>query len=338
MSLLTPSEAHAFQKFLTSLDTTDFSASWNMQLEVSHEHMPPAPGTEALSRATKDLMSLDAEKWRYPVGHQLPPFTRESPAIQPVNRHPQSQSNSLPFLYSTRRERRPESNDGTSAHLQLPSAHLQPSSSRSRTNITPLERTTESSSVSARTRSRTYTFENASSSSSSLSPIDPSSSRSSSTHNTTPTPVSSSKRSPPPDPNVANKRRRQTSIAPQRTAGDMPLGQSNRASTLLSLSQKKANHIQSEQKRRANIRKGYEALCDTVPPLREAMLAEAMEEEEGKKGGRRRCRGKAGNEDGEKTDGRAGPKSEHVVLSKSQCPERILLSSLILHYSHRLHH
>jgi len=51
------------------------------------------------------------------------------------------------------------------------------------------------------------------------------------------------------------------------------------------------------------------------------MLADAMEEEEGaasgKKGGRRRCKGKAGNEDGEKIDGRAGPKSEHVVLSKT---------------------
>jgi hypothetical protein len=213
MSLLTPSEAHAFQKFLTSLDTTDFSTSWNIQLEVSHEHMPPAHGREALAQATKDLMSLDAEKWRYPLGHQSP------------------------------------------------------------------------------------------------------------------TPVSSSKRSPPPDHSVANKRRRQTSVASQQLASDAPHGQLNKPSTLLSPSQKKANHIQSEQKRRANIRKGYEALCEVVPPLREAMLAEAMEEDEGaasgKKGGRRRCKGKAGNEDGEKIDGRAGPKSEHVVLSKSQCPDYI---------------
>lgn len=48
------------------------------------------------------------------------------------------------------------------------------------------------------------------------------------------------------------------------------------------------------------------------------MLAEAMEEEEaganGKKAGRRR---KPVNDDGEKVDGRAGPKSEHVVLSKT---------------------
>jgi len=53
------------------------------------------------------------------------------------------------------------------------------------------------------------------------------------------------------------------------------------------------------------------------------MLAETMEDEEGsangKRGGRRRCKGRAATEDGEKIDGRAGPKSEHVVLSKSQC-------------------
>ena len=43
---------------------------------------------------------------------------------------------------------------------------------------------------------------------------------------------------------------------------------------LLSPSQKRANHIQSEQKRRANIRKGYEALCEVVPALRDAIRAE----------------------------------------------------------------
>ncbi|KAH7097332.1 hypothetical protein BKA62DRAFT_451118 [Auriculariales sp. MPI-PUGE-AT-0066] len=39
--------------------------------------------------------------------------------------------------------------------------------------------------------------------------------------------------------------------------------------SLLSADQKKANHIQSEQKRRANIRRGYDALCASVPALRE---------------------------------------------------------------------
>lgn len=307
MSLLTPTEAHAFQKFLSSLDTTDFSAAWNMQLEVSHEHMPPAHGREALAQATKDLMSLDTDKWRYPLPHS--PSPRESPSEPPVTRHPQPQSNSLSFLYSTRRERRVDGNDASTPRSQPPT--------RSRAQIPPLQRTVDPSSVSTRTRARTFAFENTPSSSSSLSPIDPSSSASSfSTHHTTPAPPSSNKRSSPADNNASNKRRRQSSVASQQLASD-----AGRASTLLSPSQKKANHIQSEQKRRANIRRGYEALCDIVPSLREAMLAEAMEEEEaavnGKKGGRRRCKGKAATDDSEKVDGRAGPKSEHVVLSKT---------------------
>ncbi|KAG1861021.1 hypothetical protein C8R48DRAFT_635857 [Suillus tomentosus] len=307
MSLLTPTEAHAFQKFLSSLDTTDFSAAWNVELEVSHEHMPPAHGREALAQATKDLMSLDTDKWRYPLTRI--PSSRESPSEQPVHRHSQSQSNSLSFLYSTRRERRVEGNEHTTGHSQL-------LPSRNRVHIPPLQRTADPSSVSTRTRARTFTFDNASSSSSSQSPVDPSSSASSfSTHHTTPTSVSSNKRSPPLDHDVSNKRRRQSSITSQQFASD-----AGRASTLLSPSQKKANHIQSEQKRRANIRRGYEALCDIVPSLREAMLAEAMEEEaaaNGKKAGRRRCKAKSANDDGEKADGRAGPKSEHVVLSKT---------------------
>lgn len=121
---------------------------------------------------------------------------------------------------------------------------------------------------------------------------------------------------------------------------------------LLTTSQKKANHIQSEQKRRANIRRGYEALCEIVPALREAIKAEeeaerlALAESDistaaggasSAPGGnavtsaadanaaaiaRKKARGKAvaaafGVEEGEKVDGRAGPRSEAVVLQKS---------------------
>ncbi|KAI0058661.1 hypothetical protein BV25DRAFT_1772796, partial [Artomyces pyxidatus] len=92
---------------------------------------------------------------------------------------------------------------------------------------------------------------------------------------------------------------------------------------LLTASQKKANHIQSEQKRRANIRRGYEALCEAVPALREAIRAE---EEAANAGGssnggsgsgkKRKSRGKVGD-DGEKVDGRAGPRSENIVLAKT---------------------
>lgn len=40
------------------------------------------------------------------------------------------------------------------------------------------------------------------------------------------------------------------------------------AQGLLTPEEKKANHIASEQKRRANIRKGYDMLCDALPSLR----------------------------------------------------------------------
>ncbi|KAG9050185.1 hypothetical protein FS837_007083 [Tulasnella sp. UAMH 9824] len=83
---------------------------------------------------------------------------------------------------------------------------------------------------------------------------------------------------------------------------------------LLSAEQKKLNHIHSEQKRRANIRRGYDALCDVVPALREAIRAE---EAECMNTGKKRGRGKLLGEDGEKMDGRAGPRSESVVLQKT---------------------
>ncbi|KAG8887040.1 hypothetical protein FRC00_000528, partial [Tulasnella sp. 408] len=83
---------------------------------------------------------------------------------------------------------------------------------------------------------------------------------------------------------------------------------------LLSAEQKKLNHIHSEQKRRANIRRGYDALCDVVPALREAIKAE---EAECVNTGKKRGRGKLLGEDGEKMDGRAGPRSESVVLQKT---------------------
>ncbi|KAF9004071.1 hypothetical protein BDQ17DRAFT_1241759, partial [Cyathus striatus] len=93
---------------------------------------------------------------------------------------------------------------------------------------------------------------------------------------------------------------------------------------LLSPSQKKANHIQSEQKRRANIRRGYEALCETVPALREAIREEEMAAGQEKKG-KKRKKGKGDkSEDAENSkfhslgiDGRAGPRSENVVLAKT---------------------
>lgn len=96
----------------------------------------------------------------------------------------------------------------------------------------------------------------------------------------------------------------------------------------MSPSQKKANHIQSEQKRRANIRRGYEALCETVPALREAIREEEEAERNAAIGKgavngavqRKKGRGKKNKDDEngkDRLDGRAGPRSENVVLSKS---------------------
>ncbi|KAJ7126796.1 hypothetical protein C8R44DRAFT_617548 [Mycena epipterygia] len=143
---------------------------------------------------------------------------------------------------------------------------------------------------------------------------------------------SSSSFSFPPDnsPEPLPNPRRNTS--PKRTVAVAPAPPSKRPRTapppakpaLLSPSQKKANHIQSEQKRRANIRRGYEALCENVPALRDAIREEealtAMQPlpTASSKGKRGRGRGRA--DDGgaaDKVDGRAGPRSENVVLSKT---------------------
>jgi len=103
-----------------------------------------------------------------------------------------------------------------------------------------------------------------------------------------------------------------TNAAASSSSGPTPPPPSK--ASLLTPSQKKLNHIQSEQKRRANIRRGYDALCDVVPTLRDAIRAEeALCVNSGKKRGRGRLLG----EDGEKLDGRAGPRSESVVLQKT---------------------
>lgn len=82
---------------------------------------------------------------------------------------------------------------------------------------------------------------------------------------------------------------------------------------LLTAQQKKANHILSEQKRRAKIRRGYDALCEVVPALKNAVLAEQEAADAKRKKGKQ-AKGTAAAD-----DGRAGPKSESVVLSQSTC-------------------
>ncbi|KAG6332990.1 hypothetical protein ID866_6095 [Astraeus odoratus] len=304
MSLLTPSEALAFQSFLTSLDAADFATDWNMQLDIPHEHMPPAQGREALTKATRDLMSLDADKWRHPL--------RTSPAASSAtlgHRYPQA-PNTLSFSLSPRHDR--SSSEGKVLGYNQPgssSSRNQPSASGSRPQQL--------------SHAKPLIYDQRPSPPSCHSPTGPSGSSSSST----PGP-SSVKRSPPPDVTGGSKRHRLSNAsAPQPSCGEVNTQQGNRTA-LLSPSQKKANHIQSEQKRRANIRRGYDALCEIVPALREACQAE--EERvlaQGKSRGRRRGRSKTANEDGERVDGRAGPRSENVVLSKSGFRSLLFLST-----------
>ena len=130
--------------------------------------------------------------------------------------------------------------------------------------------------------------------------------------------------------------------SPSHSSSSRPRQRQPSKPSLLSVSQKKANHIQSEQKRRANIRRGYAALCETVPALREVI----REEEEAEKNGAvhpnttainvgaeaktnnsgKKRRSKKGavvdgkdldDRDKEKIDGRTGAMSENMVLSKS---------------------
>ncbi|KAJ3928573.1 MAG: hypothetical protein NXY57DRAFT_901784 [Lentinula lateritia] len=132
-------------------------------------------------------------------------------------------------------------------------------------------------------------------------------------------------RSGSPGGNTSNKRQLDALSYPssnKRSRPSPPASSLPNKTTLLSPSQKKANHIQSEQKRRANIRRGYEALCDTVPALREAIRLEeeaqsALDSNGNGKKPKRGKRAKVDDGTGEKIDGRAGPRSENIVLGKT---------------------
>ncbi|BGP33648.1 hypothetical protein JCM10296v2_005452 [Rhodotorula toruloides] len=141
---------------------------------------------------------------------------------------------------------------------------------------------------------------------------------------------------------AASKARRagsSTSPPPAKSSGGKP--------ALLTAEQKKANHIASEQKRRAAIRAGYDGLCEVVPALSAAVaefeervrkVAEVAQGQGGRKGRGATGRGRGGESTtgalmggisvgGEKIDGRAGPKSEAVVLSKTVEHLRTLLTN-----------
>jgi len=260
-ALLTPSETHAIQSFLNTIQDAQ---DWNVDVD-----------RQALAKATKDLMSLET------------PFS-----YSPENIYPPHLS-LLP----------PPPDSDSSSRTPTPTSAPPLSASRHPNR--------------ARHASTSYPYP----SSTSTRP-----SRSQSV-------ISTSSLSN----DILTQPNRSHSSQPNSTSP-----QSHQKPALLSASQKKANHIQSEQKRRANIRRGYEALCECVPVLREAIR---LEEEAnthystGRSVSVSKCKkgkgvSKSGKDLEEKLDGRAGPRSENVVLSKcwllSPCTSLLVIFDTIL--------
>ena len=296
MSLLTPSESHDFQSFLSSIDydyslveSLVASADWtsipdDMGIPVPHA----GPAKEALAKATKDLITL-------------PPA--------PTSTSTSWEAAELKDLAFFKPLRLPSTPNPTTFGSHPPGPHDVP---RQRNEFSHLHTivTNPSSSTQSRTTSSRFhrSSVSASSSSSSVTNLAGPSSRplpSKRSHSEESTSSSTSHKRQRPSPSRSGG-----STSSQTLTGSKP--------ALLTPSQKKANHIQSEQKRRANIRRGYEALCDTIPALREAIRAEEEASSTvGPGGKKRRTRGRV-SEDGEKIDGRAGPRSENIVLAKSE--------------------
>ena len=289
MSLLTPSESHAFQSFLSSIDY-DYSivesivaaADWTTLSDEIGVPVPHAgPAKEALAKATKDLITLppapppSSSAWE---GTELKDIAFFKPLRLPGPAHPV-----LPPDLSKQRHDfdHLQSIINNAQHPMYPRA-APPRSHRPSTSASSSSSATNIAGPSRHPTSKRSLSKESSSSSASHKRLRPSPSRAS------------------------------ASASSQALPGSKP--------TLLTASQKKANHIQSEQKRRANIRRGYEALCETIPALREAIRAEEEASNGlGPGGKKRRSRGRVG-EDGEKIDGRAGPRSENIVLAKSKSP------------------
>lgn len=292
MSLLSQSESNAFQSFLSSMNYTEeaipadewaaFSAS-SASMELSY----PDEERQALRKATKDLMSLNTVgNWDDSNNTSM---VNRSPVIHPhfddLETHRQQS-----HLGQHQEHRYQQSSVGT-----------KPKRSHTLPSISPPFSRPSVGSPYKRQR------------------------------------LSPSECSPISAPGT-------TSAGPNNSSSNRTRQQQPSKPNLLSVSQKKANHIQSEQKRRANIRRGYAALCETVPALREAIReeeeaekkavdsnitsvngsslgAEAKTNSAGKK--RRSKKGAVvdgkdlDDKDKEKIDGRAGPMSENMVLSKS---------------------
>ncbi|TFY73101.1 hypothetical protein EWM64_g10910, partial [Hericium alpestre] len=235
MDLLSPNESHAFQSFLSSID-------------VDHSVVDQVVASDWAFLAD-DIPIPRASPGR----EALEKATKDLMALQPP----------------------PSLGSSAWSFSQPNSPYKQPRIPRSPAVANPLlqqHQHASPSSLMSPTLTRPHFTRDPSSSSSTIPP--------------TPTPVepspslpakrSYSQESDIPKPPSKRSRTSPTSRTPHKSAASGSASGSGSASsstkpTLLTTSQKKANHIQSEQKRRANIRRGYEALCDTVPALREAI-------------------------------------------------------------------
>lgn len=326
MSLLTPTEAVTFQTFLSSLNYTESyngptPAEW-MLLHHGVRHPddpePSFPEAPRLKKATLDLMSLDvpgADNFS-PSGtwHRSPTHSKQSyPYPIQADRAVPSDRPSL-VIENVRQIYPPHSSSSSppSAGITLPSS----------TSPYP-------SATSDVLRSSTGRLPTRSSSKRSFDTVSlsaPAQLPESTSYSSTTQRAKRSRRSTPPPQRTSDPSQSPPPSSSRQPAQTQEGASSSSRSQLLSASQKRANHIQSEQKRRANIRRGYEALCESVPALKEAIR---KEEEEAATmlanagGGSsrnvgRKKKAKNTNDDGEKIDGRAGPRSENIVLQKSR--------------------
>lgn len=328
MSLLTPTEAVTFQTFLSSVDFTESyngptPAEWMLLHHgVRHPDDPKQTYPEApkLKKATLDLMSLDASDansppsghWHKSSAHLKHPY----PYTGQVDRGVPQDRPSL-FIENVR---------------QIYPPHSSSSSPPSEGATLPVSFAPHPSTSSDVLRLSTGRLSTRSSSKRSFDTVSPSTSAqppASTSYLPTTQRAKRSRQSPPPLQQASDPSRSPTTPSSRQPVHSQEgtSSSSSSRSQLLSASQKRANHIQSEQKRRANIRRGYEALCETVPALKEAIRKEEEEittasvnaESGPSRNSLRKRKAKNSNDDGERIDGRAGPRSENIVLQKSWC-------------------
>ena len=301
MALLTHSEALAFNGFLSSIDFGD-ALEWS---GISPERLPlmPDQGKEALAKATKDLMSLEpsshgtdtetssqvrsshggVSSWpsfqadaadrkqqqHYTYGFPLPSSSSPSSSSRQSRRSTVS---------STDRRRSPPDDIFHIPRTHSPRSH-EASGSPSSAFADPQTPGSRTGTFAAST-APALLHRSSSSSKRSLPDGDWPGGAGASAKRRRPSVASPRAGTPLDDAAYASGRPRMTrtsSTSSSATAVATTTGGETSTGVkpaLLSPSQKRANHIQSEQKRRANIRKGYDALCEVVPALRDAIRAE----------------------------------------------------------------